>query len=340
VGGAALVGAGVSRRLLLLAAMAAAPASMAAQSAPVHVLLITGLGGEPAYSQSFLDAAGSIFEAATRWGVPAASRIWLAEDPARAPGKITGRATKESVAAAFSTLAQRAQPGDVVLVVLIGHGSGVARESKVNLSGPDPEAWEYEQWLRPFLRSTVVFVNGSSASGDFLPILAGPGRIIVTSTKSSTERNESVFYTHFAKGLAGGDADADKDGRISVLEAFSYARAEVRRAYESDNRLLTEHAQLDDDGDGKGADDPAGAETGDGALSRQVAFGGAPASTNPRVIALLAERRALESDVAALRARRASTDSTVYERELERLLLLIAEKTAAIRAIEPGGPPS
>lgn len=329
----------MSRGFRLLAALALAPMPVAAQSAPVHVLLITGLGGEPAYAQSFVEAAAAIHDAAVRWGVPDASRIWLGEDPSRAPGKIDDRATRESVAAAFATLAGRAQPGDVVLVVLIGHGSGVARESKVNLSGPDPEAWEYEQWLRPFLRSTVVFVNASSASGDFLPILAGPGRIIVTSTKSSTERNESVFSTYFAKGLAGGDADADKDGRISVLEAFSYARTEVRRAYEADNRLLTEHAQLDDDGDGKGAADPAGAESSDGMLARQVAFGGAPASTNPRVIALLAERRALEADVVGLRARRATTDSTAYARELERLLLLIAEKTAAIRAIEPGGPP-
>jgi len=339
VGCPPLVGVGVKTRLLLAAVLAAAPMPAMAQGAPVHVLLITGLGGEPAYSKSFHEAAGSIYDAAVKWGVPDSSRIWLAEDPARDRTRIRGRAAKETVAAGFATLAQRAKPGDVVLVVLIGHGSGQARESKVNLSGPDPEAWEYEQWLRPFLRSTVVFVNGASASGDFLPILAGPGRIIITSTRSSTERNESVFYSWFAKGLATADADADKDGRISVLEAFSYARTEVRRVYESDSRLLTEHAQLDDDGDGKGAADPAGAESVDGALSRQVAFGGAPASTNPRIVALLAERRALEADVAALRGRRAMTDSTAYGRELERLLLLIAEKTAAIRVIERGGPP-
>lgn len=328
------------RRALFLGALAlAGPAPAAGQGAPVHLLLISGLSGEPAYAQAFHEAAGLIYDAAGKWGVPDSSRIWLAEDPARDRARIRGRATKETVAAGFGTLAQRARAGDVVLVVLIGHGSGQARESKVNLSGPDPEAWEYEQWLRPFLRSTVVFVNGASASGDFVPILAGPGRIIITSTKTSTERNESVFYSWFAKGLASADADADKDGRVTVLEAFNYARTEVRRAYESDNRMLTEHAQLDDDGDGRAAADPAGTEAGDGALSRQVAFGGAPASTNPRIVALLAERRALEADVAALRGRRAMTDSTAYERELERLLLLIAEKTAAIRAIERGGPP-
>ncbi len=327
------------RRAVLAGLLAMAPTAVAGQAAPLHVLVITGLSGEPAYAKSFHDAGAAIYDAAGRWGVPDSSRIWLAEDPAADRARIRGRATRETVAAGFATLAARAQPGDVVMVVLVGHGSGQARESKVNLSGPDPEAWEYEQWIRPFLRSTVVFVNAASASGDFLPILAGPGRIIVTSTKSYTERNESNFYTQFARGLASGDADADKDGRISVLEAFSFARTEVRREYESDNRLLTEHAQLDDDGDGKGATDPAATESGDGALARQVAFGGAPASNDPRVVALLAERRGLEAQVAELRRRRASTDSTAYERELERLLVLIAEKTQAIRAIERGGPP-
>jgi hypothetical protein len=50
----------------------------------------------------------------------------------------------------------------------------------------------------------------------------------------------------------------------------------------------------------------------------------------------VAERQALESEVAALRARKASLDPAAYERELERLLVLIAEKSRAIRA---GGKP-
>lgn len=338
MGGASLVGAGV-RRLALLGALALAPNGLAAQGGPQHLVLITGLGGEPAYRRSFLEAGAAIYDVAGRWGVPDSNRTWLAEDPARDPARIRDRAARAEVTAAFAALARRVRPGEVVLVVLIGHGSGQARESKVNILGPDPEAWEYARWLEPLSRATVVFVNASSASGDFLPILSAPGRIVITSTKSATERNESVFYTHFARGLASGDADADKDGRVSVLEAYGYARTEVRRAYESDNRMLTEHAQLDDDGNGSGSTEPAATETGDGMLARQVAFGGAPASSDPRIVALLAERRALEAEVTALRGRRAMTDSTAYQRELERLLLLIAEKTQAIRTLERGARP-
>ncbi len=323
----------------MVAALALAPAMAPAQGAPQHLLVITGLGGEPAYTRSFAESAAAIYDAAGRWGVADSNRTWLAETPATDRARIRGRADRATVTAAFAALARRVRPGEVVLVVLIGHGSGQGRESKVNLMGPDPEAWEYAQWLRPLERATVVFINASSASGDFLPVLAAPGRIVITSTRASTERNESVFHIHLARGLAGDEADADKDGRVSVLEAYAYARAEVRRAYETDNRMLTEHAQLDDDGDGKGSTDPGAADATDGTLARQVAFGGAPASTDPRIVALLAERRALEAEVTQLRSRRAMTDSTAYQRELERLVLLIAEKTRAIRALERGGPP-
>lgn len=327
------------RRAGLIVALLAWVPALQAQGAPTHLLLITGLGGQPAYSQSFHDAARQIYDAAGQWGVPDSQRVWLGEDPARDPRRIRARAGREAVAAEFVALARRARAGDVVLVVLIGHGSGEGAESRVNLPGPDPTARDYGAWLLPLAEATVVFVNASSASGDFLPVLSGANRIIITATRGATERNESVFHTHFAHGLSTAEADADKDGRISVLEAYTYARTATRQAYESTNRLLTERAQLDDQGNGRGVEDPAATEGAAGGLARQVAFGGQPASSDPRVVALMAERRQLEAQVTALRGRRASMSAEAYEAELERLLVLIAEKTAEIRAIEGGRRP-
>lgn len=327
------------RRALLVFLLAGFGVPLEAQPSPAHVLLITGLGGQPAYSQSFHDAAAQIYDAAGRWGVSDANRVWLGEDTARDPRRIKARSTTEAVAGEFAALARRVRPGEVILIVLIGHGSGQGPESRVNLPGPDPTARDYAGWLRPLNEATVVFVNASSASGDFLPELAGPNRIIITATRSSTERNESVFHTHFARGLSTAEADADRDGRITVLEAYTYARHAVRQAYESTNRLLTERAQFDDQGTGRGVEDPAATEGAGGVLARQVAFGGQPISTTPRVVALMAERRELEAQVTALRGRRATMSEEAYERELERLLVLIAEKTQAIRAIEEGRRP-
>ncbi|MGH7594664.1 MAG: hypothetical protein ACRELE_12555 [Gemmatimonadales bacterium] len=315
----------MTRALVVAALMVIAPRAAAPQAGgATHVLLITGLAAEPRFAKIFSAAAGAIDDAARGpWHVAAGNLVYLAEDPAADPVRITGKATRAAVAQAFAELARRVHPGDVVLVFLLGHGSGEMAASAVNLPGPDPTAADYAGWLAPLSAATVVFVNASSASGDFAPILAGPNRVIVTATRTAIERNESVFATFFAQGLVGTDADADQDGRVSVLEAFNYARHQVATAYESTNRLQTEHAMLVD-------------STG---VASRVAFGGEAASSDPRVTALVGERRILESQVDSVRHLKNRMDSTTYQHSLEQLLLRIATKTQAIKALQSGSRP-
>lgn len=304
---------------MLSAATLLSMAPQVAGAQQTHLLVIQGLSGEPQYKRQFDAAVTQVVDAArTRWNVSDANITLLSE--AANPAKRVEKATKETVASSLLTLAGRAKPGDVVLLLLLGHGSGEGRESKVNLPGVDPTAADFSMWLAGLSRQTVVFVNAATGSGDFVDVLQGPGRIVVTATRSAMERNESVFATHFAAGLTGNAGDADKDGRVSVLEAFRYATREVAKVYQNTNRLQTEHAQVSDS-----------------TLAARVAFGGAAASSDPRVAALVAGRQALESDVAALRSKKASMNADAYDKELERLLLAIAEKTQAIRAA--GGKP-
>jgi hypothetical protein len=315
---------------LLLAA--GAPALRQSAEGSTHVLLVTGLSGEPRFAAAFHAAAASIYDAAkARWVRSDSSLMYLAEDPAQDPVRIRGRATRDAVAAAIAAMTARSAPGDVVLIVLLGHGSGQGADSRLSLPGPDATAADFATWLGPLSGRIVVLVNASSGSGDFVAALSGKDRIVVTATKSAMERNEITFGDQFARALVSESADADRDGRVTVLEAFDYARREVARGYETKHLLATEHALLDDDGDGKGSSTP-GAAPGDGALARTVAFGTAPLPTDPKVAGLFAERRALEGQVDALRRRKTTMDSTAYERELERLLLEIATRSAAIRA--------
>jgi hypothetical protein len=298
--------------LWLALLMLGAPAAAHAQR--VHVLIVTGLAGEPRFRAAFERTATTLADSArARWGVSDSSLIVLAEDTVGV--RRTRRATRDEIARSFARLSQRVAPGDVLLVFLEGHGSGEGAGSRVSLPGPDATAADFAGWLAGFTRQSVVFVNAASGSGDFVGALARPGRVVVASTRTAMERNETTFAAPFVRGLTGTEADADKDGRVSVLEAFAFAKKEVERAYESDNRMLTEHAVVSDS-----------------ALARTVAFGGPRPSTDPRVAALVAERQALESQVAALRARKDSLDPAIYDRELERLLVLIAEKSQAIRA--------
>ncbi|MEO7456059.1 MAG: hypothetical protein ABIY52_07335 [Gemmatimonadaceae bacterium] len=300
-------------RLFSLAALALLSAARI-DAQQVHVLIVTGLGGDDQHRRLFDSVATMLADSArAKWGVRDSSIVVLGEDAD--VKRHRGRSTKEEVQQAFLQLSKRMSPGDVFLVFLNGHGAGEGPASRVNLPGPDPTAADFAMWVSPLAKQRVVFVNAASGSGDFVPVLAGAGRVVVSATKTAIERNETIFPALFVRGLTSGEADADKDGRISVYEAFDYAKKEVARRYEAEGKLLTEHAVLSDT-----------------AFARSVAFGGARASTDPRVVALVAERQELESQVAALRARKATMDAAAYDKELERLLLLLAGKTQAIRA--------
>lgn len=312
-------------RMLMLATMLFAGSSIAAQSGgATHVLLVTGLSGEPRFAAQFAKAAGAVYDAAhAQWHVADSSLTYLSENPAADPKRMSGKATKATIADAFGVFARRVHPGDVVLVVLMGHGSGEMAQSAVNLSGVDPTAADYAGWIAGLGRAAVVFVNAATGSGDFAKVLAGPNRIIVTATKTGMEKNESIFAGYFAAGLTGVEADADKDGRSSIVEAFNFAKTQVAKAYESSDRLLTEHAMLVDSS----------------GIAGRIALGGDATSADPRVVALVGERRVLEASVDSLRRIKSTMDSTAYSRELERLLLEVARKSQAIKALPPGGKP-
>jgi hypothetical protein len=318
----------------LLGAILVGVGSVQGPGAP-HLLVVTGLSGEPQYKAVFAKLGGALVDAArTQWGVADSSVIYLAEDPAIDRTRMTGRGTKEAIQTALTGLAARVRPNDVVVVVLIGHGSQQGEVPQLNLPGPDLTATDLGLSLGEFREQTVVVVNTASASGGFVPVLSGPRRIVITATKSGFERNATMFGEMFVKGLASAEADADKNERVSVAEAFSYARREVVRAYETGKRLLTEHAQLDDNGDGKGVLD-LGAD-GDGGLAKTIAFGLTPetGTDDPAVRSLLATRRGLEAEITALRARKSGLDSASYERQLEELLVKLAETNQALRAAQ------
>lgn len=306
-----------------------------------HLLIVSGLGGEPQYSEQFRNLGTSLVDAGRkRYGMPDSEVVYLAEEGAKDP-RIAGVSTKVNVEAALARFAKRAVPGDQVVVVLIGHGSGSQEDSKISLPGPDMSARDFARDLAPFATQQVAFVDLTSASGDMLPIVSAANRVVITATKSSFERNESVFAKYFVAALTTDGADVDKDGRVSLLEAFRYAVTETKRYYDDQGRLQTEHAQLDDDGDKKGtAEVPMTVVAGaDGALARRIFLGGgvyasAQGANDPRLAALYKERFALEGRIEELKKRKSTLTADAYDDALENLLVELAMKSRAIRAME------
>ena len=320
-----------------LIAMCALAAPAAAQD--VHVAVIVGLAGDPEHGELFGKWATTLVEtAAGRLGVSRERLIYLAPEAkagASSPAP-TGRSTRDAIAKAFDSLATRAAKDDVVFVMLIGHGTYDGRTAKFNLPGPDMGPSDFAPLLKR-IAAKVVFVNAASASGPFLVELSGPGRTIVTATRSGNERFATLFGGYFVDALAGDAADLDKNRRISILEAFEHARREVARAYERAGIMITEHALLDDSGDREGSMEPNAAGK-DGRLAAVLSLGavttGDPLPADPRLRALHEQRRELERRVDALKLLKGSMDAAPYASELEKLLTELALKTREIRTIE------
>ena len=218
-------------------------------------------------------------------------------------------------------------------LVLVGHGTFDGKEAKFNVRGPDVSATELAQWLQPFKRPVAV-IDTSSASAPFLTKLAGANRVVVTSTRSGFEQNYARFGKFFAEAIADPKSDLDKDGEVSLLEAFLSASRRTNEFYKTEGRLATEHALIDDNGDGLGtpADWFRGVRatkqardgaTLDGARARQFVLVRS-AVEQQLTPAARARRDALELGVAKLRDAKTKMPEDEYYRSLGKLLVELA----------------
>ena len=307
-----------------------------------RLLIVAGVGGSPEHRERFSGWARDLCAAAVATPVPAHVRV-LVERPPEAgetddPCAPAGRSTEEALAREIEAAGGAGTSGAGLVLVLIGHGSA-GGNPRFQLPGPDLSPERLGELLETSGAGPVTVAHLGSASGAFLPVLSGPGRVVLTATRAN-ETNETRFPAHFIAALTGDDGDRNKDGRLSVLEVFEFARRGVEREYEAEGLLRTEHPLLDDNGDGLGSLAPEAAAGTDGVLAGRrvllVRSGEAVADSSgdtPEIRRLVAERDALASRVDALRDAREGMEEEAYLAELEALLLQIAELAERIAAL-------
>jgi len=330
---------------LAVGALAALASARAVAAQDTHLVLVVGLGGDESYTARFRGWATTIYDAAVnRLGVAADRVVWLGDDPSAPAGRIQDKATVAAMRSALTQVAQRAGAEDRVLIVLIGHGTEREGRALFNLTGPDLTPADLAVMLDELAPRRVAVVNTGSASAGFIDGLKAPGRTVITATRSGRENNETWFAGYFADALAKDGSDLDKDGRISLFEAFEYTRREVKRYFDEKKILLTEHALLDGDGNGEGTMEPTGDQA-DGLAAGTFYVGGgartaeaqAAASDDPVLRGLLTERTRLEERIASLRARKDTMEAAEYDQQLEELLVQLALKNREIREHGGGG---
>jgi Skp family chaperone for outer membrane proteins len=243
-------------------------------------------------------------------------------------------------------LEAESKTGGELWVVLIGHGTYDGKDAKFNLRGPDLTATDLATWLKPFKRPLAV-INTASASAPFISKLAGANRVVITATRTGNEQNFARFGTYLAEAMSDPKSDLDQDGQTSLLEAFLSASARVREFYKTEGRLATEHALIDDNGDGLGtpaewfrgtratkkAKDSAAL---DGTRARQFHLVRSAAEAR-----LTAEQRArrdeLEQQVEALRETKAKLSEDEYYGKLDVLMVELARLYASPSESKPSG---
>jgi len=305
-----------------------------AQALQHHLLIISGLGGTENYQQQFSRASSALVEAALRAGIDSGNILLLTADPAIETPVNHRRADKATIKQAFLEIDARTSAEDRIFVVLIGHGNPRGESAVFNLPGPDISAEELAEAMSVFDDHVSIVVNTASASGPFLKPLSRDNRIVITATSSGREYHAALFGELFIAAFTTMSADRDKDERISMLEAFDYARREVRRSFETEKRLPTEHAMLDDNGDGAGSLDP-GEFKADGALANRTYLQQPPSratGASNKLIAMLQRKQLIEQSISELKMQRDNLTRQKYYAELENLLVDLALVGREIRA--------
>jgi hypothetical protein len=300
------------------------------------VLIVVGAPGEEEFGASFAEQAQLWAEACEK---ARARRVTIGLD---APGE------GDDLTRLRTALEAEPKEGADAWLVLIGHGTFDGKEARFGLRGPDLSATDLAAWLRPFRRPLAI-LNTASASAPFLSRLSGSNRVVVMATRSGYEQNFTRLGIHLAAAIHDPAADLDQDGQTSLLEAFLSASFQVAEFYKGERRLATEHALIDDNGDGLGTPAdwfrglravkrPKDAADLDGLRAHQVHLVRSAAdhalSTEQR-----ARRDTLEWEIAALREEKANLPETEYYRRLgvlaRELALLYRAGAAAAPAPVP-----
>ncbi len=301
------------------------------------LIVVTGHAGAAEYATVF-------DQWAAHWRQ--AGEIAGAEVHSIGGGELNELLDKERLQSLLETEAHQTE-GQLWLV-LNGHGTFDGRKGKFNLRERDISSEELAEWLQPCQRPLVV-VNAFSASAPFIWALSGTNRVIISATKSGYEINYSRFGGYLAASVNNLKADLDKDGQVSLLEAFLMGARDTEEFYSLDGRLASEHALIDDNGDQRGTEAHWYRGVGiikkakdkaqpDGRRAHQFHL---IRSDFERLMPKdLRERRdTLELKLLKLRDQKTSFNEVVYYEKLEAILLelseLYATAEAAITAPEP-----
>ena len=243
--------------VLLLGLFLVCAGARGAQPPRAYALIVIGIAGDEPHYQKFWDLGASLYRGLhERCGYSDEEIIFLFQDNPKGHAIVDGRSTKKGIEKAVDDLAAGLKPQDKLFIFVAGHANRSEGVVKIHLPGPDLTHGQFAKLLDKLPAAGQTVVVTTPLSGYLIREISRPGRICITATDAQPELSETVFAYQFVRGFFDAKADANRDGLLSVLELFRYATAGVKKFYHQKNLIPTEHALLDDDGDGVGRRDP------------------------------------------------------------------------------------
>ena len=234
---------------------AAAEASEGAQPTTSHALIWVGLPGDESHRALF----GRVVEQWRKWLTERLnfepSHVHVVPATAGQTGPSGWTSTREAMEEQVAPLSSALGPQDRLWVFVLGHANGDGEHAWFHLNGPDPRDDEIGKIFAGLNCSEQVFWLTTPVAARFVKHLSRNGRVIVAAS-GADEDNEPEFAEALCAvaGRSAAELDLDKNGTVSVRELAQRVAAEVQARYAADQRLVTEHAQLEDNGDGQGTE--------------------------------------------------------------------------------------
>jgi hypothetical protein len=228
-----------------------------------RALVLCGLAGDAPHRKLFGDSLELLYSGLASHGFAAENvHVLWGDEPTEKDGPgikaSRGISSRENITKTADDLQAVVQPADALWVIVLGHAHHDGRYSWLNIPGDDIHQLDFSRLFEGIRCREQVFIITTPVSGYYLKPLALPGRIVITATEPDLEVNETLYPHKLARALSGavsyGEMEMDRDGKLSLLDLYLWIAKDTAQEYLGGMLLSTEHALIDDNGDGRGTE--------------------------------------------------------------------------------------
>lgn len=230
-------------------AMNAQPNTSPNEKAKTYTLIISGINKNPkerlANERSVNDLRRFLIDSAK----VESSRLSILMDRESSNVKDSIVSTAENLKKQIEKFSAEVDSADRFIFYYIGQANVVSDTLRLNLPGPDITHKQLAEWINGIKASSMLIVLDCPGAGSAITAVTGRDRVVIGAC-TAEQHYSTRFSEYFVPALTDESSDADEDGRISLLEAFTSASKGVDDYYRRQALLTTETPVLEDNSDG------------------------------------------------------------------------------------------